>query len=67
MARTVKQAGSMRKTQLKLKLKSETIRTLTPDQLRNANGGYDSALCTSQGGCSVGCTAGPNCGGSTIM
>jgi hypothetical protein len=63
MARPVKQAGSMKKSQLKLKL--ETIRTLTPDQLRNANGGYSTPCNT--WGCSGGCTAEPTCGGSTIM
>ena len=44
MARPVKQTGPMKKSQLKLK--RETIRTLTADQLRNANGGYASLGCT---------------------
>jgi len=47
MARPVKQTGPMKKSQLKFK--HETIRTLTADQLRNANGGYTSVPCASQG------------------
>jgi hypothetical protein len=66
MARPVKLSGSMKKSQLKLKLKSETIRTLTPDELRYANGGGSVVACYSLG-CSAGCTAGPACGGTTIQ